>query len=202
MKRIIAVILMLACFACLTACKNNETPDNGNGGNTATVETFTTAMANTKPTGAIITATVSTSLGDLTSRFNIVYAEDGSAVITYSYEKFNGIDEGAADEVKTTYEGTVTRAADGTYSSDDASVPDLSAVNAGVALDLSKLDASKVTINEKGDVLTATVAAADTDDVFGTAFSMDMTLKISIADGQVELVNIDYEGGSIVCQYN
>ena len=205
MKKIIAILLVLTCLMGFAACNKDETPDdNNNDGNnteTATVATFTDAIANTDPKVAIITAEVSTTLGELNSRYEIAYNDDGSAVITYTYEKFNSLEEGAANELKTTYTGTVNRAADGTYTSDDE-LPDLSSVTAGVALDLTKLDASKITINEKGDVLEATVAKADTEKVFGTAFSVDLTLRISLADGKVELVNIDYEGGKIVCQYN
>ena len=198
MKKIIALLLVICCFGMLFAC-NNDTPDNGDNDNTntATVADFSAAIANTKPSLAIVTTKVTSELGVLNAKFEISYNEDGSAAIVYSYEKFNSLEDGATTELKTKYEGTFTRNADGTYIG--AEGVDISSVNAGTAIDLSK--ASNVTINEKGDVLTANVAKADTASVLGSALSADASLKIAIDGGEVELIEIAYSNATIVIQY-
>jgi hypothetical protein len=200
MKKIIALLLVICCFGMLFAC-NNDTPDTGdndnNNNNTATVADFTAAIANTKPSLAIVTTKITTELGDLNAKFEISYNEDGSAAIVYSYEKFNSIEDGATNELKTKYEGTFTRNADGTYTG--AEGVDISSVTAGTAIDLSK--ATGVTINEKGDVLTANVAKADTAAVLGSALSADAALKIAIDGGEVEIIEITYSNATIVIQY-
>ena len=198
MKKIIALLLVICCFGMLFAC-NNDTPDNGDNDNTntATVADFSAAIANTKPSLAIVTTKVTSELGVLNAKFEISYNEDGSAAIVYSYEKFNLLELGATTELKTKYEGTFTRNADGTYTG--AEGVDISSVNAGTAIDLSK--ASNVTINEKGDVLTANVAKADTASVLGSALSADASLKIAIDGGEVELIEIAYSNTTIVIQY-
>ena len=198
MKRIISALMIVCCIFALFACAKK---DGGDDTANATVSTFQDAIANTSPAFAKIETKVETSLGELKASFEITYKEDGSAVIEYAYEKFNTIDEGAADEEKTTVEGTVTRAADGTVSG-DATAPDLSAVTAGTAIDLSAVKAENVTISESGDTLTATVAKDDTDAVFGAEFPADVTFVVTVNAGKVDSFTITYEGAEIKCNYN
>ncbi len=197
MKKFISVILVLTCLFALCSCSAlSKIPFVGKffGGSASA---FSKAIENTNPSVAIIETTVDTSLGELKSKYDIVYNADGSAVITYSYERFNEI---GAEELKSTYTGTITRAADGTYSGDMEAV-DVSGIAEGIALDLSAINEDAIVINEAGDVLTATVAAADTAAVFGTAVSKDVTLEITIANDSVTYISMTYEGAKITCRY-
>lgn len=168
------------------------------GGGSSSNSAFEDAIANTNPTKAVIEVVTKTALGDLKASYEIAYNEDGSATIKYSYEKFNAIGEGAENELKSTYSGTVTRNADGTYNGTDV---DVSSVGEGIKLNLSAIASDAKTVNEAGDVLSATVAAADTEAVFGSAFSEDVALEITIANEKVSLITMSYASGSIVCRY-
>lgn len=204
MKKIIALLLVVCCFGMLFACNKDDTPDNGgntdkDNTNTVTVADFTTAINNTKPALVVVTNTVTTEIAELNSRFEIAYNEDGSANVSYSYEKLNTLEESADGELTTTYTGTFTKNADGTFTGADGI--DVSSVAAGAAIDLSKIAAADVSINEKGDILTANVAKADTAAVLGTAINSDVTLKVAIDGGEVDLVTINYTNVEIVIQY-
>jgi hypothetical protein len=168
------------------------------GNKSGDIAAFTEAIANTNPKNVVVDAVVSTAYGDLKSSITVNYKDDGSAVITYSTEKFNAIGEGAADEIKSTYAGTIVRAADGTYSGDVNNI-DVSGVTAGFKVNVEAM--KDYAINEAGDVLTAKVAAADTEAVLGAAYSKDVTVVISINEGVVELVDLTFEGGSVSYKY-
>ena len=197
MKKILSLVLVVACLGMLFSC---NLPFGEGKKNSQGIEAFTAAVENTNPKNITVEATVETSLGELKSIYKINYADDGSAVIEYTVEKFNAIGEGAEDEIKSTVTGTVTKAADGTFSGDTNGV-DVSGVTAGVKVNVAAMK-SYATFNENNTVLTATVAAADTKDVLGSAFSKDVTVVISIAEGVVELIDLTFEGGSVSYKYD
>lgn len=201
MKKIICAVIALCCLLTLFAC-NLKPGENNNNSGPATVETFQNAITATDPKFVSITTKVTSALGDLNSSYSITFSEDGSASIEYSYEKFNSLEDGAANELKAPpITGTVNRAADGTVTGDVASAPDLSAVTAGTAIALSSLPAESVTISESGDTLTATVTGDASEGVFGVAFPEDVTLVITINGGKVDGVRITGETMSINCSY-
>ena len=187
MKKIISIVLVLTCLLALASC------DLFGGSNGA----FQTAIDNTNPKDIIVDASVETELGDLTSSFEIHFNDDGSAVIEYTTEKFNKIGEGDG-ELKSTIAGTITKAADGTYSGDTEAV-DVSGIVAGAKIDVSAM--KDYTVNEAGDVLTANVAAADTAAVLGSALSYDVVVKISLAGDAIEYIDITFDGGFIKYSY-
>lgn len=203
-------MLVLACMLALFSCDfklpfggsgdgGNTDGGNTDGGNQSVgVAAFNDAIAKTNASNVIVESVVNSELGELNSRYEIIYNNDGSATITYHYEKFNLIGEGAEGEIKSEYNGTVTRNADGSYSGDMGEV-DLSGVTAGFKVDLSTLD---VTINEAGDVLNATVAAANTEAVLGSAFSEDVALEVSIENGAVSQIELTFNSGSVTYTYD
>ncbi len=191
MKKIISAILMLTCLAALCSC--SLLSGLFGGGDTD----FEKAIKNTNPSKVHMSASVETSLGTLVSEYEMIYNEDGSAVIKYSYEKFNEI---GADEIKSTVRGTINRAADGTYSGDTDGF-DPSSITEGIALDISAIKEDAMTVNEAGDVLTALVAAEDTAAVFGSAYDKDVNLEITVLNEKVTHIELSYEGASISCRY-
>ena len=199
MKKILSVVLVLTCMFALFSC-NFELPF-GNGGNDNAnegVAAFTAAIENTNASNIIVESVVNSELGELESRYEIVYNADGSATITYEYEQFNLIGEGADNELVSTFSGVVTRNADGTYSGDMPAV-DLTGVTAGVKLNLAAVEA---TVNESGDVLTANVAAANTEAGLGSAFSEDVALEMTIANGAVKQISLTFASGSVNYSYD
>ena len=191
MRKIISFALVIVGAFSLFSCSMF-------GGNNSGEAAFESAISNTDPSRVVAEVVTRSALGELNSSYDVVYNDDGSAVINYSYEKFNKIGEGAENELKSTVTGTITKNADGTYSGTDV---DVSGVAAGISLNIAAIDKDAKSINGSGDVLTATVVAADTEAVFGSAFSEDVVLKVTISDGVVTLVTLTYESGSIVCRY-
>lgn len=199
MKKIIALILAIGCILSLASCNlfngsnNVENPDDS-----ASIPDIQSKVDASAPQGADITVTFKTALGDLNGAYDVLYNEDGTATVAYSYEKFNTLGEGST-ELKSTYTGTVTVAADGSVSG-DLGTEGLSAVSFELKLDESKL--SGVAIN--AGVLNATVKAEHTEAVLGVALGYDvqlivatgttgvtsMTVSYTTANGDVEIVTV------------
>lgn len=197
MKKILSVVLLVSCLVLLCSCAfvNKAKRAVGLG---PKVSDFEEAIANTDASSVLIDVTSNTALGTLKTRFEVYFRDDSSAVIKYSYEKFNPIEVGEDDEIKSTVSGTVTRSADGVYSEDIG--VDLSAVTAAVALDLSSFG-KEAYINDAGDVLEVKVPKEKTADVFGVDFGKDVKLKITLNGEAVRFVELSYDGGSAYYQY-
>jgi hypothetical protein len=198
MKKIIALILAIGCILSLASCNliTGNTPDEPD--DSASIPEIQSKVDASAPQGADITVTFKTALGDLNGAYDVLYNEDGTATVAYSYEKFNTLGEGST-ELKSTYTGTVTVAADGSVSG-DLGTEGLSAVSFELKLDESKL--SGVAIN--AGVLNATVKAEHTEAVLGVALGYDvqlivatgttgvtsMTVSYTTANGEVEIVTL------------
>lgn len=198
MKKIIALILAIGCILSLASCNliTGNTPDEPD--DSASIPEIQSKVDASAPQGADITVTFKTALGDLNGAYDVLYNEDGTATVAYSYEKFNILGEGST-ELKSTYTGTVTVAADGSVSG-DLGTEGLSAVSFELKLDESKL--SGVAIN--AGVLNATVKAEHTEAVLGVALGYDvqlivatgttgvtsMTVSYTTANGEVEIVTL------------
>ena len=209
MKKFLALILIIGCILSFAACdvlfpSEEPTPDSGNNDVTETPDnekeennkpndaeflpTIQEKIDASNPKGAEVTVTFGTALGELVGTYNVAYAEDGSATVDYSYEKFNTFTDGqTSTELKSTVTGTATVAVDGTVSGDlgqDA----LNAVTFKLQLDASKL--SDVTINAGS--LKATVKAADTAAVLGVALEYDVQLVVTTGETGVTSMSLAY----------
>lgn len=200
MKKILSVVLLLCCM--LTVCSCSFIKDKlGLGGKSATgTAVFEDAVKNCNASNVTVESIVETDLGPLTTTIVVAYKADGSAVITYTYEKFNLIGEGAEDEDKTTKTVTINRAADGTYTGDMPEGVDLTAATAAPALNLAPVKDAAV-VNEANDVLTVTVPAANAAEVFGAEFSKDINLEVSLKSGALWTIELTFEGGSVTYTY-
>jgi hypothetical protein len=184
MKRIISVLLMLACLVALCSC--------GGG-----VGDFEKALGASKPASVKIDTVSVSSLGTLNGSYQVIYNEDGSAKMLYEYEKWNTELNDEGD--KKTVSGTINVAADGSYTNNDVAgnISDLASGN----INLSAIKGATV---ENGK-LTAIVAAADTEAVFGVAFDYDINFEMNMNETSVETIKLSYEkdgfSGSITCVY-
>lgn len=197
MKKILSIIIVISCLALMCSCSmiNSAKRAVGLG---PKVSDFEEAMANTNASSVIINITSKKSLGTLNTSITVYYKADGSAIINYSYEKFNAIGEGEADEIKSTIKGTVTRNADGSCS--EAVDLDFSTIAAYPVIDLSEFSKS-AKINDSGDVLEVKIPASRTEAVLGTAINEDVNLKMTLKDGAVGFVELNYASGSAYYQY-
>ncbi len=200
MKKIISFLLLICCIVTVCSCdmvdgvKDKVNQITGK----ATVADFEAAIANTNASSVVIETVSKTALGDLKSKFEVYFKADGSATVKCSYEKFNLIGEGDPEDIKSTVLTTVYRNADGSYSEDIG--VDLSSVTAAAALNLSAVKDAAV-INEAGDVLSVTIPATKTAEVLGVNFAYDVDLEISIRNGVISFMKLNYTGGSATYQY-
>lgn len=207
MKKIIALLLALTCVFALAACGDepDPTPTPDGGDNTNTYEDlapFTAAIAASNPASASINVAQTSTQFNVTmnGEYDVVYNEDGSATVEYSYDKYNEITDDTT-EVTTTVTGTATVDKDGNVTGSlNTTVTAATAIK--VTLDGAKLGDYTVA----SGALIAKVAAADTASVLGVAISADVTLTITVANGNVATMTISYESTvgpvEIVCSYN
>ena len=195
MKKIIALLLMLALAFTMIACGDDE-PTEEELAYQAAVAEYTKAAFTTPKTLTIVVSADSV-FGVLTSKYDVAYAEDGSATIEYTVDKINGLD--SADE-KTTLEGTINVDANGNYS--DGSFAGSNPLASGVKLNLAS---ETVTFTIAGDVLTGTIASANTEAVLGVAIAADVVLTVTKLDGKIGSVALSYvlDGNTVnaLCTY-
>ena len=183
MKKIIALILVIGCMLSFVACFPNNTEEPDDSYAIPDIQAKVDASA---PKGADITVTFETSLGTLNGAYDVAYNEDGTATVAYSYEKFNTLGEGVT-ELKSTFEGTVTVAADGSVTG-DLGTEGLTAVSFELKLDENKLNS--VAIN--AGVLNAQVKAEHTEAVLGVALSYDVQLVVVTGTNGVTSMTVSY----------
>ena len=196
MKKILALLLILACSFALFACKDDKKDPDAEAYAAAVAEFAQASIA--APKGVTVSITAETALGTLKSSYVTTYNEDGSAAIEYSVEKFNGLD---SEEDKSVVTGTITVDVGGNYS-DGGAFNGANPVASGLKVNFAS-DKIKCTI--EGDTLRATVAAADTEAVLGVALGADAVLTAVRFNGVINTVAVDYTATSgavkILCTY-
>ena len=187
MKKLSVLILALIITLSLASC----------GEDLDTLGAYINAVEATSPTETVVNVEVATALGKLNSTVKTVYNEDGSSVITYSYERFNPIGEGA--DVKSTITGTVNCDKDGKYSGDISGN-----VSAAASIKLH-LDASLLkNLSFNNQVCSALVEAANTQAVLGIALDADVNMVISVSEGRLSSMTLAYtnESGEVLISYS
>ena len=199
MKKILSVVLLLACLCMMFACNDNNTGDGQGDGNNdttpaVTAKEFQESLAATEPAKVVIkTETTTEGLGTLEATYTITNKADGTAIINYTYEEWNEVSlDSIPDEEKTAYTKTVTMDEDGNFS--DESFDD-DAVLGALKVDLEKL-AKGYTVSKDGKTLTATVAADKTADVFGANLGYAVDIKVVRSSKTVESMELNYTSGA------
>jgi hypothetical protein len=190
MKKILALILVLACSFALFACGEDAAPSYAEQ-----AAEFITAFGATEITALNVTVTTEIADGTLTATYNTAYNADKTGTMTYSIETIPGLDSAEDLEVLT---GTITCDANGTWSDGGAISGKLGA--SGIKFDYDSSKISNFTVD--GNVLAITVAAADTEAVIGCALGTDALVTVTKAEGKIVSVALSYTGVSIVCVYN
>ena len=185
MKKLLLLVLTLALsLSLMVACKKDEPEDN-----TDVLAPFTEAISSSAPVSAKIntelTYTIDNLTGVLKGEYNVTYAADGSATVSYTKEVLNEIDEDTT-EYKSTVPGTATVDAQGNVTGDLGG-----SVTAATVLKLTP-DKDKMTFEIEGGVLTATVSADNAASVLGVNTGAETTLKITVSNGKVTSVAITY----------
>ena len=174
------------------------------GGSKASVKDFNKAATATSPEQLMISVQQDVSGIVLEAQFAIVYNEDGSATITYYRDVINDANVDT-DEVKTRISGTVTCDASGNYSDGGEFAGNIPAAKGKVSFKFQEKK-MKYTITSGGDVLNATVKAANTESVLGVAMGADTDITVTKADGKIVSFTMSYTTAqgpvSVNCFYN
>ena len=169
----------------------------------ASIDKFNDAIAATNPTEVTGAITMTANFGTMTMEYDADVAADGSFTLNYSYDKFNDIENGGAQDTTTKVEGTITYAG-GVYTGDvDVAKIPANAVAAKLNVKSNKITAE---ISNDGKILTATVKEADTKAVLGVAYSSDVTISLTMQNAKIVSLTLTYtyEGAnvSLLCNYN
>ena len=183
MKKILIVMLALTCALAMFSC----------GDKSVSLDGFKKASNNTAPT----VVNVSVEVGGLASNFKTTYAADGSFVIDYSYELFNS---SSSESDKSTIVGQVTCDKDGNYS-DGGALTGTTAVATGAKLAFNSNKMENVTVSKDGNVLSATVKAANTKAVLGIEIATDVTLVVTKAADKIVSYSMEFDKTTITCSY-
>ena len=196
-KRILTAVLLLVCMVLnvflATSC----------GGGSSELDAFEEAIENTAPANVSGEIKLTAAVATLTISYSATIAADGTFTVNYSYNKLNDVSTGASDEVYTTVEGTVTY--DGSSYSDSSLAAKITADAVATALDLGA--DMEYTVSSDGKVLSALVAAEDTEDAFGINYEADVRFVLTQANEKIVSLALVYtlETGEVVeasCNYN
>ncbi len=199
--RIFTTVLLVICLTLsmmlITSCgENDDKQEKG------AIDKFADAIAATTPSAITGDVTMTADFGTMNMEYSAQTAADGSFTLNYSYDRFNGIEEGGASDTASKVTGTVTYA-NGTYTGDTnvGKIP-ANAVASKLNVKSDKIDA-EISNDEK--ILTATVKAADTKEVFGVEYASDITMSLTMQDGKIASLTLayTYEGASVsvLCTY-
>ena len=167
MKKIFVLLLAIACAFTMFSCGEEKND----------LKAFTTAIAATNPTEIEVETKFETAFGTLEGWSKTTITENG-ATIEYWKDVFNATAAGEnASLIERTPTATVTRDASGNYS-DNGAYAEANGLSTGAKL---TLDAKKMTytVSPDGNVLSATILAADTEAVLGVAIDADVSVVLT-----------------------
>jgi hypothetical protein len=192
MKKILSIALVFLMAFSFAACKE-ETPPS-------VFADFESAIYSTPASVVTVSTKLESKNGELNSLVTTTFNPDGSAKISYTVEKF--AEDFNDPDGKVTVPGEVTLNKDGTYSDGGAFAGQLNVVS-GVNLSLV---ADKMDYKIEGNVLSGTVKAENTADIFGVSYPVDVYFILTINANRVVSITLNYtlpEGAvTAVCSYN
>ena len=181
----------VACAVCVDADKNGKCDVCGNSVAVNAFEDFEAAVSAADPSGFDASISLDTAAGVINGEYSATIADDGSITIAYTFDSFNEIGQGGAEDVTSKKEGT----------------KNVSAADAALAGSVTaiKLDKELMNYNIVGGTLSASVESANTQAVFGVELASDATFVLIINEGKVVSLALSYEvegaGVSVVCEY-
>ena len=187
MKKFLALLLVCVVAFAVVSC------DKGEPAPMPTVTTpdfaeFKTAIDQTPAASVSVKTEMTTELGVLNSNIVTIFNPDGSATVNYYIEKINPGFETSDDVIPVNK--TVTLNPDGSYSDGGEFQGLLGGTVAGVKLNLDATKFASYTVD--GGVLSASVKAENTASVFGTAIAADVNFILTISNGRVVSVVLNY----------
>lgn len=193
MKKIIACAFALVITFTLVSC--------GSSGHSE-LEPFIEAMNVYSFSGAEITASLSSELGELTANYDITYNDDGSASVVYSKKVFNSIaPDSTADSLISNVSGVASVDKNANVTSGE-----LGRLVAVMTMLLPELDGDRLEYSVEDGVLTASISAEDTEDVLLVNTGYDTLVTVRLTGDSVDTVTVSYTSGDgpvfVNCCYN
>lgn len=190
MKKILALILVVSCVFALGSCKfvkkifgkDPETPVVNAEDITPIQEKLDASM----PETATVTVNFKSNLGELNSTYVVTYITDGTASVSYTYEKFNTI--GESENVKDVFTGETVVGATGELTTPVEGIAAVEALTFDINLDSSKLYSATV----NAGILNAVVKAENTLAVLGVELGVDANIIVTVGTLGVTSVAISY----------
>ncbi len=192
MKKIVALLLALVCAFALVSCGGPENPPD-EGTDYTNLNPFKTAITASAPATAVITVELENTISDepLTGTFSVTYGAE-STQVEYEYEQFVEINANAPTESdRETVTGTATIDKNGNVTGGDINAT----VTAATLLNYN-LDGTKMTYTVEAGVLSATIAAANTESVLGVNIGADVTFTLTVANGKIVSVTLNYQAST------
>ena len=189
MKKIRALILVISCVFTFASCKLiNKITGKGDDTvvNAADITPIQEKIDSSVPETATVTVSYKSSLGVLNSEYIVTYNTDGSASVSYTYEKFNAI--GESTDAKSQLKGETVISATGELATPAEGIAAVEALTFDINLDASKLYSATVTAG----ILNAVVKAENTLAVLGVDLGVDANLVIAVGSLGVGSVSISY----------
>lgn len=203
MKKIISIMLLLACaltcsFA-LASCGDpvQPEPENNTVAFSDVSAPFIAAVNATVANTVDATVKVDVQGETLYAEYHTVKNSDGTKTMSYAVEVINGAD---SEEHKSFVTGEATSDASGVFTDENAKAFGAN----GIALNLGAFTGTD--FDASANVLRISVAADNTPAVLGTAIGADAVVVITVNEGAVVSVTINYQTPAstveIVCEYN
>ena len=190
MKKILALILVVSCVFALGSCKlfnrDNEEETETPVVTAAEIAPIQEKIDASVPETAKVTVDFTSALGTLESEYLVTYNTDGSAIVNYTYEKFNQI--GESKELKTAVTGETTIGANGELRNPPEGIAAVEALTFDITLDAGKLYNATAT----STLLNAVVKAENTLAILGVELGVDAKLVIAVGPLGVSSIAISY----------
>ena len=161
------------------------------------IQRFVNAIEDMNSMSARLTLKETTDLDGivLNGSYNVTYPGDGSARVIFEIEQFDSTF--TSENPVITVPGVALVNPDGTISGDSGLNK---GVHAAILLNFD-LTSSKISPRINGDIISFTVAQADTAEILGVAIDSDVTVTINIANGSVQSVGVSYAQTIVAAVY-
>ena len=202
MKKIISIVLLLACaltcsFALASCGETPITPAENTVSYADASSAFVSAVGATVVNTVDATIKVDVQGETLTAVYNTVKNSDGTKTMTYAIETLAGVE---TEDNKVVVTGEAVSDTAGVFADENAKAFGAN----GVALNLGAYTGADFAAS--ANVLRISVAAADTAAVLGSAIGADTVVVVTINEGVVTSVTVNYSTADavveIVCEYN
>ena len=190
-RRSSVLFLVLAVLLTVLLCSCGETNE---------LLRYDNALAALPSGDAVVKTSLATELGELTAEYT-AHTSDGTVSVTFERDTLSPItDKDSGAQLIVREEGSAEIASDGTVTGS------LGTLVVSLLLGRIELDTELFTYTESDGILTLSVKADNTLAVFGTDIGYDVTAVITLTDGRISGITLEYTaaGGAAKaeCEFN